>query len=145
MPRKKVEWVKLTGRVSAEMTNREDVEFVREKLKRMDQGDFIRFCVATQRQFETGKLISKDLLEQEIKATILKVLSGTEKVRNDKVNDPVPGFPPAVAKDDQKDEVLPSSVKAAVNDQVKRSSLLDQLQTKMKLGTLGPKTSGDKV
>jgi len=145
MPRQKVDWVKLTGRISAEMTNREDVEFVREKLKRMDQGDFIRFCVATQRQFETGKLISKDLLEQEIKATILKVLSGTEKVRNDKVNDPVPGFPPAVAKDDQKDEVLPSSVKAAVNDQLKRSSLLDQLQTKMKLGTLGPKTSGDKV
>jgi len=63
MPRQKVDWVKLTGRVSAELASREDVEFVREKLKRMDQGDFIRLCVATRRQFEAGELISKELWE----------------------------------------------------------------------------------
>jgi len=72
------------------------------------------------------------------------VLSGLGNVRNDVVNDPVPGFPQPVAKDEKKDEVLPSSVKAAVNDQVKRSSFLDQLQNKMKQGTLGPKMSDDK-
>jgi len=144
MPRQKVEWIKLTGRVSANLTCREDVEFVREKLERMDQGDFIRLCVTTRRQFEAGELISRDLLEQEIKDTILKVFSGAVIVRNDIDNDSVPGFPPLVTKDEKKDDSLPLNVKAAVNDQVKGSSLLDQLQNKMKQGTLGPKTSGDK-
>jgi hypothetical protein len=115
---------------------------VREKLERIDQGDFIRLCVATRRQFEAGELISKDLLENEIKATILGVLSGAGSVRNVAISEPVATVPQPVEKD-VKDDVLPTNVIEKVNDQVKSSSLLNQLQNKMKQGTLGPKPNSD--
>ena len=88
-PRKRVDWVKMTGRISADLTSPADVEFVREKLDKMDQGDLIRLCVTTRRQFESGELISKDLLENEIKATILGVLSGAGSAQNVTISEPV--------------------------------------------------------
>jgi hypothetical protein len=130
------------GRISADLTSPADVEFVREKLDKMDQGDFIRLCVATRRQFEAGELISKDLLENEIKATILGALSTAGNIRNVAISEPVATVPQPADRDG-KDDALPANVIEKVNDQVKSSSLLNQLQDKMKQGTLGPKPNGE--
>jgi len=65
-------------------------------------------------------------------------------VRNVGTSEAVSGLSQPVARDEKKDEALPPQVKTTVNNAVKSSSLLGQLQNKMKQGKLGPKTSGDK-
>lgn len=79
MPRKKVESEKLTGRISENYSDIKVVEFVRNKLKSMDQAQLVREAIEVLWKYETGKLFKEDLEE-----TLTKVLKSTNiNINND--------------------------------------------------------------
>ena len=71
MPRKPVRSVRLSGRISENTAEKEDVDFVQKKLKDMDQATFIREAVRAYRKLDEGNFI-----EDIIRA--IKDLEGTE-------------------------------------------------------------------
>lgn len=75
MSRPKKDFVRLTGRVIAEGgSTQEEVDFVRKKLKIMDQATLIRQAISIYYRYETGQLFEK-ILEQKLDGIIAKILS----------------------------------------------------------------------
>jgi len=75
MPRPKKDFVRLTGRVIAEGgSTQEEVDFVRKKLKIMDQATLIRQAISIYYRYETGQLISS-IFENKLEEIITKFIN----------------------------------------------------------------------
>ena len=82
MPRKKVKSKKLTGRISENYFPIEVVEFVEEKLKRIDQAELVRQAIEVLWKHETGQLYQEDIedkLTKIIENANIKVVENKDK------------------------------------------------------------------
>lgn len=68
MPRPKVESEKLTGRISENHVDIKVIEFVRDKLKKLDQAQLIREAIITLYKHEKGELRKEELEDVIVKA-----------------------------------------------------------------------------
>lgn len=59
MPRKKLKSIRLTARLSENTSSLEDLSFVEQKLKSMNQATLIREAVSIYRKYEEGELFKE--------------------------------------------------------------------------------------
>lgn len=81
MPRPRKDFIRLTGRVIAEGgSTKEEVEFVRKKLKVMDQASLIRQAISVLYKYENGEILgsSLDQFTEKIISEILNALKGMD-------------------------------------------------------------------
>ncbi len=58
-----VKSIKLTGRITSNKSSKEDLQFVKDKLTYMTQGQFIRTAITIYRKYECGQLFGEFLNE----------------------------------------------------------------------------------
>jgi hypothetical protein len=82
MSQKRYESVRITGRISENTSCKEDVEFVKKKLKSMSQAAFIREAISAYRKHDEGLLgkieVKEEDVEQENKETKKKKIPGLD-------------------------------------------------------------------
>lgn len=87
MPRPRKEYVRLTGRVIAGGgSTTEEVEFVKNKLRIMDQATLVRQAISIYYKYETGQLFEK-ILEQKLDGIIAKILSNFKGMNLNEFNE----------------------------------------------------------
>lgn len=87
MPRPPKESMKITGRVIVDGgSSKEDLIFLRNKLKVMDQSTFIRNAVSLYRRYENGELF-KDIFEKSMDQFLLKAVKSLKGIDISDLND----------------------------------------------------------
>lgn len=165
MSRKPVDWVKITGRISTDLSSQEDYAYAVKKLSKMDQSDFIRQCVNTQRLFDSGQLISKEMIEPFIDVIVNKVLDSVQRtiqttatfeeplrlnelsaVKDIPSPPVISRIPDSPIKEDLKpknpeinnfDSNMTDEIAQKVEEKVSKSGILGKLQAQLKDGAVG--------
>ena len=87
MPRPRKEFVRLTGRVIAEGgSTQEEVDFVKRKLRMMDQATLVRQAISIYYKYETGQLFSS-ILDQKMDGIIAKLLNTLKGMNLEDINE----------------------------------------------------------
>mgnify|MGYP000848848531 CR=1 FL=1 len=98
MARPRKEFIRLTGRVIAEGgSTEEEVEFVKRKLKMMDQATLVRQAISIYHKYETGQLFNEKMegiiaqlintLKKMDRKEVNAILSSEEAVVDESVNE----------------------------------------------------------
>src|SRR5690554_2057906 len=71
--------ISIAARISEKTAiDKKDIKFIKEKLNKMTQGDFIRMCINTQRRLEAGELVKTETLDRSLdkfKKQLIQVLN----------------------------------------------------------------------
>ena len=83
MPRPRKDFIRLTGRVIAEGgSTEEELEFVKRKLKMMDQATLVRQAISIYHKYETGQLFS-----DKMESIVAQFLNTLKTMDRQEVND----------------------------------------------------------
>ena len=83
MPRPRKDFIRLTGRVIAEGgSTEEELEFVKRKLKMMDQATLVRQAISIYHKYETGQLFS-----DKMESIVAQILNTLKTMDRQEVND----------------------------------------------------------
>ena len=106
MPRPRKEYVRLTGRVIADGgSTLEEVNFVKNKLKVMDQSTLVRQAISIYYKYENGQLIN-NLLEQKLEEITTKFISALKGMKTEDINE-ILKKEDAISQEDKKEELSP--------------------------------------
>lgn len=87
MPRPKKDFIRLTGRVIAEGgSTQEEVNFVRRKLKIMDQASLIRQAISIYYKYETGQLFSS-IIDQKMEEIVTRLITTLKSMNPEDVQE----------------------------------------------------------